>query len=244
MPDFYNSNMRLLVDGADLAGFAKGITLDQKAEILESTPANCNGWRQYLYGLNSVTMNVDGFAAFDTTDIDGLLPATATATNVVTFAPINAGDTLADPAFILTGRTMKRMPLGGAVGDVAASGYDWSGVGRVVRAQVIHPLAARTTSGTGTAVTFTTPITGQSIWAAFHVTAVSGAGTITFTIQTDDNAGFTTPTTRYTSAALAAVRTAEFGSAAGPFAGETHIRVGWTISGFTSVTFHVAAGVN
>jgi hypothetical protein len=236
--------MRLLVDGADLAGFAKGITLDQQVEILESTPANCNGWRQFLYGLNSVTLNVDGFAAFDTTDIDALLPAGSTGQNVTTFNPINAGDTIGDPAFIMTARTMKRMPLAGAVGEVAGAGYDWAGVSRVVRAQVIHPLAARTATGSGTAATFTTPITGQSIYAAFHVTAVVGTGTITFTIQTDDNAGFTTPTTRYTSAALAAARTAEFGSVAGPFAGETHIRVGYTISGFTSVTFQVATGVS
>lgn len=236
--------MRLLVDGADLAGFAKSITLSHQVEALDATTATCNGWRQYIYGPNSLDLTVDGFAAFDTTEIDALMPATTTGANIVTFCPINAGDTLADPAFILTGRTRNRKPLAGSVGDIAEMGLTWGGVTRVVRAQVLHPLAARTVTGNGSAVAFTTPATGQSIYAAFHVTAVSGSGSITFTIQTDDNAGFTSATTRYTSSALTAARTAEFGSVAGPFAGETHIRVGYTISGFTSVTFQVAAGVN
>lgn len=244
MPDFYHQNVRLLIDGADIAGFASSASLNGQIAVLDSTPLNANGWRQRLYGLSEASLQVEGFAAFDTTDIDGLLPATSLGQNVVTFNPINAGDTIGDPAFIMTARTSMRKPLSGAVGEVAGSGYDWSSVSRFVRGQVIHPLAARTATGSGTAVAFTTPTTGQSIWAAFHVSAVAGAGTVTFTIQTDDNAGFTSATTRYTSAALAAARTAEFGSVAGPFAGETHIRVGYTISGFTSVTFQVATGVN
>ena len=36
---------------------------------------------------------------------------------------------------------------------------------------------------------------------------------------------------------------AQFTSLAGALTGETHIRTQWTITGFTSVTFAVAAGV-
>jgi hypothetical protein len=123
---------------------------------------------------------------------------------------------------------------------------EWNGDGRAVRGQVLHPSAARTTTASGTAATFTTPTTGQSIWATFHVLALSGTSTptITFTIQTDDNVGFSSPTTRITSSAFTAIGS-QFASVAGPFAGETHIRVAWTISGTTpSMTFFVAAGVN
>ena len=52
----------------------------------------------------------------------------------------------------------------------------------------------------------------------------------------------TTPTTRITSTAFAAVG-GEVKSLAGALAGETHIRVVYTISGFSSVTFTVASGV-
>jgi hypothetical protein len=52
----------------------------------------------------------------------------------------------------------------------------------------------------------------------------------------------TSATTRITSTAFAAVG-AEVRSLAGALAGETHIRVVYTISGFTSVTFTVAAAV-
>jgi hypothetical protein len=100
-----------------------------------------------------------------------------------------------------------------------------------------------TATGSGTATTFTTPVAGQGIWASFHVTSVTGTGTITFTIQTDDNSGFSSSTTRLTATAMAAVGGQFATAATGALAGETHIRVGYAISGFTSVTFFAAAGV-
>jgi hypothetical protein len=121
-------------------------------------------------------------------------------------------------------------------------GFGWTGDAQMVRGQMLHPAAARTATGSGTTTTFTAPTATQSLYAAFHVLSVTGAGTITFTIQTDDNSGMTSATTRITSSAFAAVGH-QFASLAGALTGETHIRVGYTIAGFTSVTFAVAAGV-
>jgi hypothetical protein len=71
---------------------------------------------------------------------------------------------------------------------------------------------------------------------------IVSTGTITFTIQTDDNSGMSSATTRITSSAFAAVGH-QFTSVAGSLAGETHIRVGYTIAGFSSCIFAVSAGV-
>ena len=106
----------------------------------------------------------------------------------------------------------------------------------------MHPSAARTASGNGSAVAFTAPTATQTLYAQWHLLAVSGTGSVVFTIQTDDNAGFTTPTTRITSSSLTAVG-AGAGTLAGALTGETHIRVAYTITGFTSATFVVSAGV-
>jgi hypothetical protein len=245
MPAFVNANMDIYVDSIDLAGFASQAQFDSVADQVEVTTLSST-WRQYIPGLNTHSLSVTGYQDFDATAVDQLLTGTGTGQNVVTICPINSGATVADPAFMFTGRTTTRTPLSGAVGDAAGFTMEWNGDGRAVRGQVLHPSAARTTTASGTATTFTTPITGQSIWATFHVLALSGTSTptITFTIQTDDNVGFSSPTTRITSNAFTAIGS-QFASVAGPFAGETHIRVSWTISGGTpSMTFFVAAGVN
>jgi hypothetical protein len=246
MAAYVNANMSILVDTLDIAGFASQAQFNSVADSLEMTTLNSNGWRQYMPGMNSHTLNVSGYQDVGATGVDQLFTGTGTGQNVVTFCPLNGGAAVADPAFMFAGRTTTRTPLSGSIGDAAAFTLDWAGDGRAVRGQVLHPLAARTATASGTAATFTTPITGQSIWATFHVLALSGTAspTITFTIQTDDNSGFSSATTRLTSNAFTAIGS-QFTSVAGPFAGETHIRVAWTISGTTpSMTFLVAAGVN
>lgn len=243
MAVYANTNMELLVDGFALEGFARSASMTVDVDELDVTTVGSAGWRQKITGLATHTIAVEGFQDFALTGVDPTLPGTTFGSNVVTFCPVNGGAAMQDPAFIGTGRSTNRTPLSGSVGDPAGFSFGWAGDGRLVRAQVLHPLAARTATGSGTAATFTTPITGQSIWATFHVTAVSGAGTITFTVQTDDNVGFSSATTRLTSTAMSAVG-GQLASVAGPFAGETHIRVSYTIAGFTSVTFLAAAGVS
>jgi len=243
MAVYANTNMRLLVDGFALEGFATSATMDAQVDEIDITTLGSGGWRQRMTGLATHTIAVDGFQDFDTTGVDPTLPGTSTGRNAVTFCPINGGATIADPAFFGAGRTTTRTPISGAVGDAAGFSLAWTGDSRLVRGQVLHPLAARTATGSGTATTFTTPVAGQGIWASFHVAAVSGTGTITFTVQTDDNAGFTSSTTRLTASAMSAVGGQFATAATGALAGETHIRVGYTISGFTSVTFFAAAGV-
>ena len=243
MAVYANTNMELLVDGFAIEGFANSATMDVQVDELDVTTLGSAGWRQKITGLATHTIAVSGFQDYALTGVDPTLTGTGTGQNVVTFCPINGGAAVTDPAFFGAGRTTTRTPISGAVGDAAAFTFDWAGNGRLVRGQVLHPIAARTVTGSGTAATFTTPVAGQGIWASFHVTSVTGTGTITFTIQTDDNSGFSSSTTRLTATAMAAVGGQFATSATGALAGETHIRVGYAISGFTSVTFFAAAGV-
>jgi hypothetical protein len=244
MAVYSNTNMALYVDGIVVSGFAKRVEHTATVDVLDVTTVDSVGWRKKVPGLGMHSLAVDGFADFDaTTGLDPFLQGTGTGQNAVTFAPINGGAAIADVAYLFTGRTTSRTPLTGSVGEAAGFAALWAGDGRTVRGQVIHPVAARTTTANGTATTFTAPTATQSLWASFHVVSVSGAGTITFTVQTDDNAGMTTPTTRITSNGFTAVG-GQVASLAGALTGETHIRVNWTIAGFTSVTFAVAAGTN
>jgi hypothetical protein len=111
-----------------------------------------------------------------------------------------------------------------------------------VRGVVAAPYASRVATGNGTATALAGPSASQSLYAAFHVHSVTGAGTCTLVVQSDDNVGMSTPTTRITSNAFAAVGS-QFASVTGAFASETHVRVNHTISGFSAVSFSVVVGV-
>ena len=244
MSVFTLTELHVATNALRLSCFANQVEIMAESDELDVTTFCGGGYRQKITGLASFNVNVNGFQDYvdpapgiafpgDTALVDGVL-------NTWTVAP--EGDTVANVAYFGQSRNVSLTDLSGTVGDVAAFSLGTTGTSRLVRGSMLHGVTAETATGSGTAVAFTPPTATQSLHAAFHVHAVAGSGTIEFTVQTDDNSDFTTPATRITSAEFAAVGH-EFKSLAGALAGETHVRVSWTITGFTSVTFSVAAGV-
>lgn len=223
-----------------VSGFANQVELSAAADIKDVTTFGSGGFRRSIVGLGSFMLNTSGFQDY-TGPSPGTVFSPSTLGQLDTFTVSIPGTAVADPAYFGTCRETSGTDLG-AVGEAGPFSVGWAGTSRLIRGQLLHPSAARTATGNGTTTTFTPPTATQAIHAAFHVHSVTGTGTITFTVQTDDNSGMTTPTTRLTSTAFAAVG-GEIKSATGALTGETHIRVVYTISGFTSVTFSVAAGV-
>jgi hypothetical protein len=242
MPVFAATNVSAIVDTLDIAGFANQLTVEATAEELDVTTLASGGWRHKIPGLRTFTVTADGFQDFDAIGVDPAFPAT-TLGGLDTFsvAPQSTG-TAGDVAFIGQGRLLNATPLSGAVGDAAGFSLGWSGTDVVVRGRMLHPTAARTATGTGTIQAFTFPTATQRLYATFHVLSVSGTGSIVFTVQSDDAVGFPSATTRITSQTFTAVGH-QLASVAGAITGETHIRPGWTITGFTSVTFAIGVGV-
>jgi hypothetical protein len=242
MAVFAMTSVGILVDSLAVTGFADELEMAAVVEELDVTTFGSGGWRTKKPGLASHTLAVRGFQDYATTGVDPTFPISVLGgQDTFTISP-NGGSAVGDLAYMGQGRLTDYTPLTGAVGEAGRFGFGWAGDAQLVRGQMLHPSAARTATGSGTTTTFTAPTSTQSLYASFHVLSVTGTGTITFTIQTDDNSGMTTPTTRITSSAFAAVGH-QFASLAGALTGETHIRVGYTIAGFTSVTFAVAAGV-
>lgn len=242
MATFTLTNVGLLIDSLAVDGFANQLNLEASADEHDITTLRSGGWRRKMVGHGMFTLSATGFQDFATTGVDPVFPVSAVGgLNYFAVCP-TGGDSVADPAFFGSGRLNTYTPLTGAAGAPATFTFGWGGTGRLVQGQVLHPVAARTATGTGTAAAFTAPTAAQTLYAGFHVLAVSGTGSITFKIQTDDNSSFTSATDRITSSAFTAVG-AGSGSLAGALTGETHVRAAWTISGFTSVTFAVVAGV-
>lgn len=242
MAVFSQTAMSIAVDSLEMAGFAEQCELTGSATELEVNNYAGGGWKKIISGLATSRLMVQGWQDYAATGVDPTFPLTGLGgASVQTIGP-TGGATVGDPAFISAGRLVEYQPLAGAIGEAARFGFSWAGDGKLIRGQYLYPSGAETASDSGTATAFTTPTASQALYASFHVLSVTGTGTITFAVQTDDNGSFTSATTRITSSAFAAVGK-ELASLAGALAGETHIRVIWTISGFTSVTFICAAGV-
>ncbi|MGA0894135.1 MAG: phage tail tube protein [Ilumatobacteraceae bacterium] len=240
MPVYANTSVSAVVDTLELAAFARTVTLEASADEIDVTTLNSGGWRQKIPGLRTFTASAEGFQDFATTGVEPVFGvAGLTGLDTFTIAPTSTA-TAGDVAFIGQGRLAGNTVLSGAVGDAAGFTLNWAGTDVVARGQVLHPSAARTATGSGTALAFTFPTTGQRLYATFHVLSVTGTGSIVFTVQSDDAVGFPSATTRITSQSFTAVGH-QLASVAGPITAETHIRLGWTITGFTSVTFVAAA---
>lgn len=242
MAVYANTAVSAVIDALEIAAFARTVTLDASADEIDVTTLASAGWRQKICGLKTFTASVEGFQDFAATGVDPVFGASGlTGLDTFTIAPQSTG-TVGDVAFIGQGRLTGNVPLTGAVGDAGAFSLNWAGTNVVARGSVLHPSAARTATGSGTALAFTFPVTGQRLYATFHVLSVTGTGSIVFTVQSDNAVGFPSATTQITSQSFTGTGH-QLASVAGPIAGETHIRTGWTITGFTSVTFVVAAAV-
>jgi len=241
MAVYSQTALSIAVDTLEVAGFADTISIDGTVDVKEVTTFGSGGYRAHAVTLASANVSAEGFSDMATTGTDVSLPVTGFGASRVLTVSV-PGTTAADPAFMTEGPGNTLTPWGGSIGEMARFKLGFVSNGKLVRGSLLHPKAARTASGSGTAVAFTTPTASQSLFATFHLLEVAGAGTCTFTVQTDDNGGFSSATTRITSTAFAAIGK-QFTSLAGALAGETHVRVSWVISGFTSCTFIVAAGV-
>ena len=243
MAAFANTNLMIAANELNVSGFANQVDVNAESDEIDVTTFTGGGYRQKITGLGGFSVNVTGFQDFVAPAPGTVFPASTTTDGALsTFTVAPQGDTVGNAAFFGQSRVMSITELSGTVGEAAGFAMNMAGTARLVRGSILHLPTAETVTGSGTAVAFTTPTATQSLHASFHVHSVTGAGTITFTIQTDNAVGFPSTTTRITSSAFAAIGH-EFKSLAGALAGETHIRVGWTIAGFTSVTFSVAAGV-
>lgn len=242
MPAIPLTSAYLAVDNVNMTGFANDVMVSMSSEERDITTFASGGSRQKITTLGSTSVMFAGFQDDATTAAPRDLMQFSDVGGLFVYQVSIPGTTAGDASVFGQARNLSMTPIRGAVGDVADFSLDLTGTAHEIVGTLLHPPAARTSTGSGSAVAFTMPVAGQALHAAFNVHSVTGSGSITFTIQTDDAVGFPTATTRITSQAFTAVG-AQFASVSGAIATETHIRAGWTISGFTSVTFGISVGV-
>lgn len=227
---------------------ARSVTHALEAATQDATTFCSGGWQEFVAGLKSGNVSFDGFADFtaltngiavDKELFDNLGSAGAP----VSVAVPAAGATsvaVGDPAY--TSRSLAAgMSTFGAVGELTPIEADIATSGLVARGAILHTTAsAETSTGTATGVQLGEVTATQSIYVALHVVAAV-TGTVTVKVQSDDNAGFTTPTDRVTFTGAGSAGW-QWSSAAGAIT-DTYWRAQWTVSGGGSYQFAVVAGI-
>jgi hypothetical protein len=244
MAIFANTSLHAAANELNISAWANMVEVSAESDELDVTTFAGGGYRQKITGLGSFTAAVNGFQDFVAPAPGVSFPGPSATTDgaLTTFTVAPQGDTVGNIAYFGQTRVMSMNDLSASVGEAAGFSLNMVGTLRLVRGIMLHTVSAETVTGTGTAFAFTMPTATQSLHMAVHVHSVTGAGTFTPFLATDNAIGFPSATTRLTSTAFTAIGSS-FSSVAGAIASETHARVGWTISGFTSDTFSVAAGV-
>lgn len=244
MGSFVGLANRIYLAHLDLSGLANEISFGPLTrEMKDATTFNDGGYTVVKPGMISGSASIKGFQDWATDVLDDDISVGQIGSQyALTVNPTQATPAAGDTVWMSRGVLTSDSPMTGAKGEMAgfelALAYDTA----IVQAKALHPVAARTANGNGTAVALGGPTAAQKLYAALHVTAYSGFTNVVVKVQSDDNSGFSSPTDRITFATVTGT-TNEFASLAGPFASETHLRATWTVTGTGSISFVAAAGV-
>lgn len=224
------------VDDYDFTGDSNKISLSPEVEDLDGTVFGGGGWKKPTGGLKMAAASLEGFWQ-GPVDAEGFGDL-GNADRVVTVSPTGL---VASPAFFFQATKLKYSAFGD-VGALTPFTLDMSGsnTAGMVRGQVAAAKQdVSAPAALGSAVNLGAPTASQFVYAALHVFGTPGT-TITVQVQSDDNAGMTTPTTRGTIGPITAAGGTWLARVAGPFVGETFWRM--NISAITG-TFTVAGAI-
>lgn len=237
---------RVFNAGADLSGYGNKIELSEEAQTRKTTTWRSGGAVENIASLFETAISAEGnWEAGDLSKPDDAFWATRRQHAPWSFAPRSDSDLAAGGLMYLTKALRQKAQVLGGLGDVASWSAEATSTWPLVRGFCGHPSGVpRTATGTGTAVLAGATSATRKLYANLHVLSIAGtaAPTITVKIQSDDNAGFTTPTDRLPFAARTTIG-GESLRLAGPLT-DTYLRASWTITGTNpSFLFLVSMGI-
>jgi hypothetical protein len=245
MASFVGVNNRVYLNHLDLTGQVNRVEFGTiTTQMKDGTTFADGGFMCPKPGMMSGAASLQGFQDYTADVLDDEISITQMGTQYplsVIACPtgtVTAGDT----AWMSRGILSTANPLNVTKGELAGFELGLTYDTAIVQAKVAAAKAAVTVDTNGTAVAMTGPTATQKLWASLHVFAYSSFTNAVFTIQSDDNGGFGSPTTRITFTTVTAVG-GQFASVAGSFSSETHHRVAVDVTGSGSITYAAFFGV-
>lgn len=242
MSTFVLKDCTTWVAGYDMTTDLSEMEISAEVDVQEKTTFGGDGWRTRVGGLNTVSASLSGF--WQSAATDAIDPQVFTNLGTGSEAVTVSTDGVADsPAYLFRGGKFS-YDLLGAIGEVAPFSLEMQNTDPygLIRGKVAK--AKGNVSATGALGSGLTDLSSndqvsatQYLYAVLHV--FSAGTTITVIVESDDNAGFTTPTTRGTIGPITAAGGTWLTRVAGPIT-DTHYRL--NVSAITG-TFSVAGAI-
>lgn len=245
MPDaVLLKNARVWLGGYDLSGTLNNIEVPvAKAELPNSRLGDVA--ETFEHGLEQISATLSGYMDYTAaTGVDPIIyPRIKSDTSVwpLTIAPPDAPNATpgasGNTAYTLVGKQFE-FGTGAAHGEllpysVKTNPTSTANAAAIYRQTVLLPKASMAATTTGTGYQLGTLSATQKLVAVLHVFSVTG-GTWTLTIESDDNSGFTSATTRINTFTGATGITRQVVELAGPIATDDYWRAVLTKAGGTS----------
>lgn len=222
-------NQKIWFHGYDISGYANALSLDYSADALDETVFGLDT-RKFKGGLKTVAAGVEGF--FDGTP-DGALAGNIGASGKV--LTLGSSGTPGDPVYMFQAMAGK-YSLGATIGEMFGFSLEAAAQGKLIRGTLMENQSAAGSTANGTGRQLGAVLSTQRMYAGLHVLSAAGTDeTLDVVIQSDDNSGFTTPTTRITFSQATGV-TSEWKELAGAVT-DDYWRAIWTIGGTDTPLF-------
>lgn len=235
------ANCKAYLDGYDLTGHSNKVELLYSADILDKTVFGETA-KTKIAGLKNVEMNLEGFWEAGAGKIDTLAEANlGVAGKIITLCPTGGA---ANEPFFSFKNMLGEYSAGAAVGELFPFSYNGQGSDSqgLIKGTVLEN-GAKTATANGTSRQLGAVGATQYLYAVMHVLAVSGTNpTLDMIIQCDDNAGFTSPTSKITFARATAIGS-QWGTRVAGAITDDYWRASWTIGGTGGPSFTVFVGV-
>lgn len=240
MAKYVFTDGKLFLGGYDFSSNTNAVTLDVTVDEQDVTTINSGGFKEKLGSLKDSSMSIDGFFEAGAETPDALLGTSVGSEIICTVVP-DAG--VGNIAYFLKSKLFSYTILG-AIGEVAPFTVSKSNsTDKVVRG-TIEIDSDITATGSSTGIQLGAVAATENIYAAVHCTGVSGTSTptITFVLESDDNADFTSASTIGTFTSITAI-TSEILKVSGAIT-DDYFRLSYTVSGTTpSFSIHATLGI-
>lgn len=197
MGSFALVDVTTYIGGYDMTTDMNQISLNLSADEKDSTTFGNGGWRSRVGSHKDISGELAGYWGAGTPSVDAEAFANlGVADRVITMTPTGVE---ASTAYLWRGEKFGYELFGG-IGDVtpfslSLQGSHGQGMARGTLLKARGNVSA--TGATGSAVQITGGVpTGLALHGSFHV--FTAGTTVTAVVESDDNSGFTTPTTRLT----------------------------------------------
>lgn len=237
------TDQKIYIDGYSLSGDWKRGALDFTAKELDAT---VGGHKTFvgMAGLKRMVGRWEGLfqAGLSPQLVDPtLFGAFAVADKVMSMWPV--GEAVGDIGYSAKSTLLRYSPFEpGQHGELLGFAADVHAAGVVIR-PTLMATGAKTSTANGASQQLGQVLAAQKLYAFMHVLAVSGTTpTLDVKVQSDDSAGFGTPTDRITFAQQTALGAVWATPVAGAIT-DDHWRVTWTLGGTGSPSFTFVVGV-